>query len=412
MRILFLNPGAQLGGAERCLLDLLASLRQAEPQWQLELLTGENGPLLAEARTLGAEAHCLAFPSVLARAGCGGFGLFPLLQVLPALAIYGIKLRRAIARTAPDVIHTNGMKMHLLAAWNGLFAGKSAAPVIWHMHDYISGRSKITQLLRLSSTRCAGTIAISQSVAADIRKHLRPQLPIKTVLNAVDLNRFHPQGPKLDLDRLTGVYLATRTLRVGLVATFARWKGHEVFLRALARPELRGLNIHAYVIGGPIYQTAQSQYSFAGLSDLSRDLGVERRVSFTGFVADPASAMRALDIVVHASTAPEPFGLAIAEAMACGRPLIAAQAGAAAEIFVNGCTAVGVSPGDEAALARAIAVLARDGIARMCLGRAARVAAEVRFNRDRLGPAVAQFYREVLQPCEYSTSTAAISTAA
>ena len=46
--------------------------------------------------------------------------------------------------------------------------------------------------------------------------------------------------------------------------------------------------------------------------------------------------MRALDVVVHASTQPEPFGLVIAEAMACGRAVVVSSGGGAAEIVTPG----------------------------------------------------------------------------
>lgn len=69
--------------------------------------------------------------------------------------------------------------------------------------------------------------------------------------------------------------------------------------------------------------------------------------------------MRALDIVVHASTQPEPFGLVIAEAMACGRAVIASQAGGAAEIIDPGENALGLPPGDAAVLAERIVQLAQ-----------------------------------------------------
>jgi len=75
----------------------------------------------------------------------------------------------------------------------------------------------------------------------------------------VDLDRFNPQGPKLDLDAIAGVPSAPAgTIRVGLVATMARWKGHEVFLRALSMLP-KELPVRGYVIGGPIYSTAGSQ---------------------------------------------------------------------------------------------------------------------------------------------------------
>ena len=406
MQILFLNPCAQLGGAERCLLDTLASLRKAKPDWRLQLIAGEDGPLLSQARALGMKAECLPFPPTLARLGAFKRSPFQLattcLVSLFSLVSYRLRLSRAIARCAPDIIHSNGFKMHLLAAWT-----PHRAPVIWHLHDYITGRGITKRALQLSSSRCSGAVAISESVAADARQSFSASLPIKTILNGVDLWRFQPRGPQLDLGSVP-----SGTVRVGLIATFARWKGHEVFLRALAHPHVRGLNLHAYVIGGPIYQTENSQHSLEDLQALTHELGLQKRVTLTGFLEDSAAAMRALDIVVHASTAPEPFGLVIAEAMACGRATIASQAGGAAEVFDSGRTGIGTPPGDVAALADAIARLTRDGIQRLCMGHAASIEAQTRFNRDRLGPALAAFYKEVLQPCEFSTSTAEISTAA
>ena len=59
-------------------------------------------------------------------------------------------------------------------------------------------------------------------------------------------------------------------------------------------------------------------------------------VGFTGHVADVPAALRSLDIVVHASTAPEPFGMVIAEGMASRRAVVAARGGGAAELFEDG----------------------------------------------------------------------------
>lgn len=411
MRILYLDPCAQLGGAERCLLDCLSSLRRQEPDWELHLIAGEEGPLLTEAKKLGVAAGCVPFPTELA--AMGGFGAkFPrltlnCLKALPCAARYRRDLQREILRIAPDLIHTNGLKMHLFGAWSG------AAPVIWHLHDYAGARSLSRRALRLSRKGCDAALAVSQSVAADALRVLGSGIPVRVMHNAVDLSRFHPCGPRLDLDRAAGMPAADpEVLRVGLVGTFAKWKGHEVFLRALANVELRRANLRAYIVGGPIYQTGNSQHSLEDLRALARRLGIEERVGFTGFRADVASAMRSLDVVVHASTEAEPFGLVIAEAMACGRAVIAARSGGASEIFCHGFDALGTPPGDDAALAHAILGLIRHPVKRMCLGSAARTTAEARFDRARLGRTLSSVYRQTLTPCASSTSIAEISTAA
>jgi glycosyltransferase involved in cell wall biosynthesis len=105
--------------------------------------------------------------------------------------------------------------------------------------------------------------------------------------------------------------------------------------------------------------------------------------------------MRGLDIVVHASSAPEPFGMVIAEAMACGRAVVASLAGGAAEIVREGVDALGHPPGDVDALARSLRTLIEDAGLRARLGRAARAAAETRFDRARLARQLAPLYTRV-----------------
>jgi glycosyltransferase involved in cell wall biosynthesis len=180
-----------------------------------------------------------------------------------------------------------------------------------------------------------------------------------------------------------------------LVATFARWKGHETFLRALATlpPSLR---VRGYIVGGPVYETAGSQTSLAELRELVRMLGLEGRVGFTGFVQDSSMAMRALDIVVHASTDPEPFGLVIAEAMACRKAVVVSRAGGASELIEPGVNALAFNPGEASELAQRIEELARDAHLRERLGRAGRLLAEQRFHRRRMARELTPIYESLV----------------
>ena len=401
MKILFLNPAGLIGGAERVLIDVIASLRAARPDWSLSLIAAAAGDLVEEARLLGAEVSVLEFPRTLAVLGDAGvvgaqasrgrtLGLAGrLAAAAPAVIRYRRLLRHAIAAAAPDLVHTNGFKMHVLGAW----AAPREVPLLWHIHDFVRMRPMMSRLLRTHARRCAAIVANSRSVADDVRAVVGRRPPIFTVYNAIDLDRFAPLGPVLDLDRLSGMPpLAAGGVRVGIIATMARWKGHETFLRALATMPASTPAIRAYVIGGPRYETAGSQYSIAELRALALQLGVADRVGFTGFVSDGAAAMRALDIVVHASTQPEPFGLVIAEAMACGRAVIASAAGGAAEIIEDGVDALAHRPGDAPALARLLAHLAGDAPLRERLGRAAALASARRFARSRLAADLAPIY--------------------
>jgi glycosyltransferase involved in cell wall biosynthesis len=397
VRTVYLNPCGQLGGAEASLRELLSSVRAAEPGWELWLVLGEDGPFADQARELGVKVLVAPFPPALARLGDAGSrpGLGSLIRAALGSALYRRRLARLLRRLEPDIIHSNGFKMHILGAW----ARPRTASLVWHIHDYPGTRRVMSRLLKRYSRRCAAAIVNSHSVAQDA-KRLLPDLKVVTIYNAIDLKRFAPEGTQLDLDAMAGLSPApSGTVRVGLVGTFARWKGQKIFLQAIARLSSES-PVRGYIIGGPIYQTVGSQWSLDELKDEAARLGLAGRLGFTGFVPDTSAAMRSLDIVVHASTQPEPFGMVIIEGMACGKAVIASQAGGASELFVDGVNALGHPPGDAAALAEQIQKLVGNGQLRKELGEAGRGMVNRRFYGERLALELTSLYREHCQPLD------------
>ena len=405
-KILYVSANATLGGAELVLLDLMATLRLARPDWRLGLVLGGEGPLREEAERLGVACEVRPLPEAVAGLGDaevgGGAGRVALAGRLaasaPAALAYMAGLRRVIRRESPDWVHANGMKSLLLAAG----ATPRRTPLIWHLHDYLGSRAVMSRLLRLSARRPIAGVAVSRSIAEDAAKVLGPWVALRTIYNAADLDRFAPgTGDPAALDAASGLPpAAPGTVRVGLVATFARWKGQPVFLDAAARvPADRPCRF--YIVGGPIYRSAGSQWSLEELRLQAEALGLGGRVGFPGF-QDPAAAMRALDVVVHASTRPEPFGRVIVEAMACGRAVVAIRDGGSAELFDDGVEALGVPPGDPAALADAIDWLITDADLRRRLGDAGRRTAEARFDRKALTGPWTALYEGSLVPGPWS----------
>jgi glycosyltransferase involved in cell wall biosynthesis len=392
MKIVFISSSEQVGGAERVMLDLFASLRAAEPSWTLHLIAPSEGALAADARRMGIGVTALAQPRTLARLGDAGAGgpagsvvgrvnlARRMLAASAPAARYVLRLRRVLRELSPDIVHANGFKAQLLASWSS----PARVPVVWHVHDYVGCRPVASRLLQLSTRRCALVVANSRSVAEDARRALGGRVEVRTIYNAIDVERFTPEGAAADLDALAGLAPGEDgTVRVGLVATLARWKGHRTFLEALALVPASA-RVRGYVAGDAIYGTDGSQYRLEELRRMAAEFGVADRVGFTGFVADAPSLMRALDVVVHASTAPEPFGLVIAEAFACGRAVVASRAGGALEIIKEGCDALAHAPGDAAELAARIEKLATDAELRDTIGRRARETAVRRFDRARL----------------------------
>lgn len=396
MRIVYLNPAGQMGGAETSLVDLLASIREAKPAWRLMLVLGAGGPLVENVEQLGVCCTIVPMPDALAKLGDSGGGrlatALSLARAWLPLMSYTRQLRDAVRQLKPDLIHAAGFKMQIF----GARVRPPGVPLIWHIHDYVRRRPLAGRLLRFHRHRCDLAVVNSQSVAADVRALFGGRPEVVPLYNVVDLVRFTPEGTRTDLDAASGLEPAPAgTFRVGLVATFARWKGHETFLRALALLP-RQLPVRGYVIGGPIYQTAGSQYSREELERRASELGLQGRIGFTGHLTDVPSAMRALDCVVHASTEPEPFGMVIIEAMACRRAVVAANAGGAVEIFKDGFDALGHPPGDAAALAGQITRLASDAELRNRLARQGRESVQTLFHRRRLAAELVSIYQRDL----------------
>jgi glycosyltransferase involved in cell wall biosynthesis len=400
LRVLLLSPVAEMGGAERMLLDIIAAWRSAITSRQIDVhvLTLGDGPLVPEARNLGATVHVAPVPQAVA--ALGDFAGGPTALARAATALPGLNglirdLRQVVRQVRPDVIHSNGAKTHVLSRWMVPRGAASSRPVIvWHVHDFLGRRPLLARGLRRFGGKTSAAIAVSDAVAHDLRKVL-PRTPIVTLLNGIDVDHFSPgRADPFVLDDDSNV------VRIGLVATYARWKGHDVFLRAIAKAatlsHAGAAPVRYYIVGGPIYRTAGSQFSRAELEAMARELNVSDRVRFIDFQPDPLAVYRALDVVVHASTAPEPFGRTIAEAMASGRAVIVSAGGGARELVRDGVDAITVTPGDVMALAQTMRRVADDASLRQRLGVAARQTAVARFDRRRLGPALLDLYRERL----------------
>jgi len=163
-------------------------------------------------------------------------------------------------------------------------------------------------------------------------------------------------------------------LVVGMFSRLAPWKGQHVLLEALSDLP----HVQALFVGSALFEGDES-YADALHRRVSA-LELQDRVHFLGFRDDVPTLMQLVDVVVHASTAPEPFGRVIAEAMLAGTPVVATRAGGAAEIVDAGRTGLLVEPGDPAALKEVLRDLLDDRTRARTLARTARSEAFRRFS--------------------------------
>ncbi len=266
---------------------------------------------------------------------------------------------------------------------------------MWHLQDFVGHRPLVSKLLGRATGGVRVAVAASEAVADDARRTL-PRLPVRVVHNVTDVEHFAPGTPEGGpgwLDARGGLDATDAdVVRVVLIATYARWKGQDIFLEAAARVIRQRRDVRFFIVGGPIYRTAGTQFSEGELRAKAAALGLERCVGFVPFQEDPLDVYRAADVVVHASTLPEPFGLTVIEAMACARATIVSRAGGAAELFTDGEDALAFVPGDVAGLAAALLRLCGDASTRARLGAAARGAVVRRFNSNGLPEQVRDVY--------------------
>ncbi|MBA2303327.1 MAG: glycosyltransferase, partial [Acidobacteria bacterium] len=201
MRVTHLTPSGEMGGAECVILECIG-VGDGWTGTQSSVVTLGPGPFLNAAERLGATTRLVEAPPTLAALGEAFVssaavvrGLFAAVWAFPA---FFRRFSRTIADLVPHVIHSHGIKTHVLGA---LLSRR--APVIWHIHDYVGTRAVSSRLLRLLAHRCSLAIAVSESVAQDARRHLPARLPLIVVHNSVDCRRFSPEGRALDLDALS-----------------------------------------------------------------------------------------------------------------------------------------------------------------------------------------------------------------
>jgi glycosyltransferase involved in cell wall biosynthesis len=283
----------------------------------------------------------------------------------------------------PQIIYTNGIKTHVLGA---LLRPRVKGRIVWHLRDFWPGR----YVGLLADFGPHAIIANSRATALHLQERLRHPEKVTVVHNAVDPDEFSPAGPLPP----PGPW-SDHAPRVGLVAAFARWKGHALFLEAAKRLAPKFPTAGFFIVGGEIYDSGGEPGYEDYLRRLVWQAGLQNRVQFTGFQADIAPWYRALDVVVNASVKPEPFGRTLLEAMACGRAVVGPRAGGVPEFVCHGKNGLLYEMRNAAELSLAIGSLLGSPSLRAKLGEGGREIARGRFSPRGHAAALARLFEEV-----------------
>lgn len=377
LRVVVIDHVARLSGGEIALLRLLPTLAR---EVDLSVLLGEDGPLVEKVAAAGVPVEVLPLPARVRdlRRDSVRPGALDFAAVAP-LSAYVLRLARRLHALAPDIVHTNSLKAALYGGLAGRLVG---VPVIWHIRDRISADYlplSAVRLVRLAS-RVLPTAVIANSRATlltlpDRTRRLIPNPVVADVVEGFSSTRRKPGRP----------------LTFGVVGRLAPWKGQHLFLDAFAEA-FAGTAVRAHVVGDAMF--GEDDYA-ASLRRHAGDLGIARQVDFRGFRADIYEELAELDVLVHSSVIPEPFGQVVLEGMAAGLPVVAPYAGGPAELITHGVDGLLVAPGSVHALTSALTRLRDDEALRKRLGDAARNRASL-FTPERATRQLLENYRSLL----------------
>jgi glycosyltransferase involved in cell wall biosynthesis len=337
MKILFLDQSGKPGGAELCLLDIARTYRD---RCLVCLLADGSFRTMLEQEQIPVKV--LATPINVRKDSSIFRGVYSLGRLLP-LAIAVARLSRQY-----DLIYANTQKALVIGSLARIL---SRRPLVFHLHDILSlehfsqtnQRIAVTLANRFASTIVANSRA-SQSafIAAGGQAKLT-----QVIYNGFNLDCYRDIAARRLPTRQT-LGFTDRDVVVGHFSRLAPWKGQHLLIEALTHcPE----SVSAILVGDALF--GERDY-VTQLHQQVKDLHLEHRVRFVGFRSDVAELMTACDLIAHTSTAPEPFGRVIIEAMLCGTPVVAAAAGGAMELVADGETGWLVTPGDAVKLAAVI----------------------------------------------------------
>ena len=377
VRVVYLDHCAALSGAEIALARLLPAL----PDVDAHVILAEDGPLVEVLRDSGVSVAVLPMTGAARSLGRGEVrpGRLPV-RVAVDTARHVVELAAHLRRLGPDLVHTNSLKAGLYGGLAGRLAG---IPVVWHARDRIADDYLPPAAVRLvrAAVRVlpSAVLANSQATADTLALPARRTAEITVVGDP-----YFPPAERMPRTE-------DGTLVIGMVGRLAPWKGQAVLLDALERLTT-ATPWRAVLVGSAMF--GESAYE-AELHDDVRRRGLADRVDLVGFRPDVAAELAMMDVLVHASVIPEPFGQVVVEGMAAGLPVLASAAGGPLEIVSHDRDGLLFQPGDAGELAEALTWLLEDPAARKRLGAAARVRA-TRYQPTVIAPEVSGVYRRVL----------------
>ncbi|ARO87936.1 glycosyltransferase family 1 protein [Nitrosospira lacus] len=382
MRVCFISHSAERYGAELALLELIKGLIKLG--FICMVLVPKKGPLLAELDSLNVEWRIIPYPVWMSRPKWLPYRIGRTLKtLLTAIYIAGV-----IKRWGCDIVYTNTVVVGV-----GAFAARLARrPHVWHSHEsayhnpdqkFDLGKRCVTYLMDHFSQMI---IVTSKSVEEDYKRYLGME-KLRVIYQSVTL----PE----EIAHTSSLVDATLFFQCIMIGSLHPWKGQDEAIFALAELVHRGVNAHLLIVGD-----GGKRFRVKLLQQIV-DHGLQQHVKFHGYAENPASLIRAADVVLVCSRW-EAFGRVAVEAMLTGKALIGSARGATSELIQDGETGLMYEWGNHTKLADKIQYLHDNPGERARLGNNARKWAESRFTQERYAEEVGNLLFEVVAKANLS----------
>jgi glycosyltransferase involved in cell wall biosynthesis len=325
---------------------------------------------------LGKPADALAGKSALGKAVAYGPSATSLVKVAAFVRKHRIQVIHATDRPRD-------------ASYTSLLGYLTNAVSVVHMHAPVSDLSRPT----LWGLRHAKAVfAVSRSIRGDLIQHIGLDAQkVHTIHNSVDTDYFDPDRKLSESPKLREQLGIPEHARIaGIAARMNPWKGQLELIAAGGLLSAQFPDLHILILGSNVPEMR------ALFEQRAREAGIAERVHFGGFQKDVRPFLQELDVFVHPSYG-EPFGLAIAEAMAMRKPVVACGTGGVPEIITDREDGWLVEERSPEAVAAAIRTLLND--AEMCrrMGVRARQTVRERFSPRRQCAAAAEQYASLVK---------------
>ncbi|MFA5089275.1 MAG: glycosyltransferase family 4 protein [Candidatus Omnitrophota bacterium] len=362
-RVLFVETGSGYGGSAKYLFDLIRSLDANK--FCPFLLYNSAGDNVKKILQLGVVSRQMDLSLHIT--------IIPVLKFFHLLFWFifrafpnSLKIADFINNNAIDVVYMNNEVLTNIPAV--LAAKFTKRKMICHDQ----GLRGLTKMERIFARFIDCFVCISRATADSIRKDI-PNKRIEVIHNALKFEDYDVNFIKMDSDLIE---LKKDRLLVGIFGRVTPWKGHMLFVEAAARVLENYDNVLFVIIGDDV---EEGKPFLKEIKQKIADLGIADKFVFTGWKSNPKESVLALDIVIHPSIEPEPFGLSVIEAMALERPVIGSRAGGIPEIIDDGIDGLLFESGNAPDLALRIEFLLNHPDRRMHIGKNARLKVRDRF---------------------------------